>query len=109
VAKSAAGKYPGKPWLEEPTKERIPKEENQTEREVLIQRMVNTADTRGHHQHGTWIEESLALAFLKVVCPSTHKTCFLRVNSYAENAKQALESTLPGFDRDWGRDLVAET
>ena len=119
--------------LEKPTAERILKEENQTEREVLIQRMgvenfvqeaelrpidsyrdtvllkVNTTDTRGRYRNGSWIEEPVALTFLRVVCPSTQKNYFLRVDSDAENAKQALESTLPGFNRDWGRDLVAET
>ena len=119
--------------LEKPTAERILKEENQTEREVLIQRMgvenfvreaelqqvdsyrentllkVNTTEKRSRYQNGTWTEEPLALAFLKVVCPSTQKDYFLRVDPEVENAKQALESTLIGYNRDWERDLVAET
>ncbi len=119
--------------MDEPTADRILTEENQTEREVLIQRMgvenfvreaelqpvdsfressllkVNTADTRGRWRDGAWREEPLALAFLKVICPSTQKAYFLRVDSDAENAKQALESTLIGYNRDWERDLVAET
>ena len=119
--------------MEEPSAERILKEENQTEREVLIQRMgvenfvqeaelqhvdsfressllkVNTAETRGRYQNGRWTQEPLALAFLKVICPSTQKNYFLRVDPEVENAKQALESTLPRYNRDWGRDLVAET
>jgi hypothetical protein len=119
--------------LETPTAERILKETNQTEREVLIQRMgvenfvqeaelqqvdsyrgsslhkVNTADTRGRYQNGRWTDEPVALAFLKVICPSTQKTYFLRVDPDAENAKQALESTLPQYNRDWERDLVQET
>lgn len=118
---------------EKPTAERILKEENQTEREVLIQRMgvenfvqeaelrpvdsfrdstllkVNTADTRGRWRDGRWIDEPLPLAFLKVICPSTQKAYFLRVDPDAENAQQALESTLVGYTRDWERDLVAET
>jgi hypothetical protein len=119
--------------LEKPTAERILKETNQTEREVLIQRMgvenfvreaelrqvdsfrestlfkVNTADTRGRYRNGRLTDEPLALAFLKVICPSTQKAYFLRVDPDAENAKQALESTLIGYSRDWERDLVAET
>jgi len=119
--------------MEEPTAERILRETNQTEREVLIQRMgvenfvreaelqqvdsyrdstllkVNTAETRGRYQNGDLTDEPLALAFLKVSCPSTQKTYFLRVDSDAKNAKQALESTLPRYNRDWERDLVAET
>jgi hypothetical protein len=119
--------------MQEPTAERILKETNQTEREVLIQRMgvenfvrdaelqqvdsyhestllkVNTAETRGRYQNGRLIDEPLALAFLKVICPSTQKTYFLRVDPDAENAKQALESTLIGHSRDWERDLVKET
>jgi len=106
---------------------------NQTEREVLIQRMgvehfvqeaelrpvdsfrdstllkVNTAEKRGRHTIEGWREEPLALAFLKVVCPSTQKNYFLRVTPDVENAKQALESTLPQYNRDWERDLVTET
>jgi hypothetical protein len=119
--------------LEKPTAERILKEENQTEREVLIERMgvdnfvheaelqpvdsyrettlfkVNTTDTRGRYRNGNWTEEPLALAFLKVICPSTQKTYFLRVDPDAETAKQALQSTLPQYERDWERDLVKET
>jgi hypothetical protein len=119
--------------LEKPTAERILKEANQTEREVLIQRMgvetfvreaelqqvdsyressllkVNTAETRSRYQNGGWTEEPLALAFIKVICPSTQNVYFLRVDPYAENAKQALESTLIGYTRDWERDLVKET
>jgi uncharacterized protein DUF6745 len=119
--------------LETPTAERILKEQNQTEREVLIQRMgveqfvqeaelrpvdsfhestllkVDTAEKRGTYRSGSWAEEPLALAFLKVICPSTQKAYFLRVDPDAENAKQALESTLIGYNRDWGRDLVAES
>src|SRR5712692_3684361 len=73
--------------LEKPTAERILKEQNQTEREVLIQRMgvenfvyeaelrpvdsfrdstllkVNTAEKRGRHTKDGWREEPLALAF----------------------------------------------
>jgi len=119
--------------LEKPTAERILKETNQTEREVLIQRMgvehfvqeaelrevdsfrdssllkVNTAETRGHWQNDRWTDVPLALAFLKVVCPSTQKAYFLRVDPDAENTKQALESTLIGYTRDWERDLAKET
>jgi hypothetical protein len=119
--------------LEKPTAERILKEQNQTEREVLIQRMgvehfvleaelrpvdsyrdstllkVNTAEKRGTYRNGRWSEEPLALAFLKVICPSTQKNYFLRVEPAVENAKQALESTLPQYNRDWERDLVQET
>ena len=107
--------------MEEPSAERILKEENQTEREVLIQRMgvesfvreaelqqvdsfressllkVNTAEKRGRYQNGRWTDEPLALAFLKVICPSTQKAYFLRVDPDAQNAKQALESTLDGW------------
>jgi len=119
--------------MEEPSAERILKEENQTEREVLIQRMgvenfvrdaelhpvdsfrdstllkVDTAEKRGRHTNDGWRVEPLALAFLKVVCPSTQKNYFLRVDPNVENAKQALESTMPQYSRDWERDLVAET
>jgi len=116
------------------TAERILKEASQTEREVLIQRMgvenfvqeaeprpvdsyrdstllkVNTAETRGSYRNGgRRTEEPVALAFLKVICPSTQKTYFLRVDPDAETTKQALESTLTRYDRDWERDLVAET
>ena len=118
---------------EKPTAERILKEENQTEREVLIQRMgienfvneaalrvvdsfretellkINTAQTRSNFRTGQWKEEPLPLAFLRVLCPSTQKAYFLRVDPDVRNAKQALESTLPGYSRDWERDLVAET
>src|SRR5579862_1565406 len=119
--------------LEKPTAERILKETNQTEREVLIQRMgadafvkeaelkpvdsfrenlllkVDTAEKRGRYRNNQWVEEPQALAFLKVTCPSTDKTYFLRVNPDSETAKAALESTLPWYTRDWQRDLVAET
>ena len=119
--------------LETPSAERILKEQNQTEREVLIQRMgvenfvneaelrpvdsfrdtallkVNTADERNHYQEGRWVRRPLALAFLKVICPSTQKAYFLRVDPDVPNAKEALASTLPGYRRDWERDLVAET
>jgi len=119
--------------IEKPTAERILKEANQTEREVLIQRMgvenfvheaelqqvdtfressllkVNTAEKRSRYQNGNWTNAPLALAFLKVICPSTQKTYFLRVDPDAENVKQALESTLIGYTRNWERDLVAET
>jgi hypothetical protein len=70
---------------------------------------VNTAEERSRYENGRWTDKPLALAFLKVICPSTQKAYFLRVNSDAENAKQALESTLIGYNRDWGRDLVEET
>ncbi len=119
--------------LGKPTAERILKEANQTEREVLIQRMgveqfvreaelqpvdsyrenmllkVDTAETRGRYLNDRWTEAPLALAFLKVICPSTEKTYFLRVDPEVETAKQALESTLPQYNRDWERDLVQET
>ncbi len=119
--------------LEKPTAERILKETNQTEREVLIQRMgvenfvqeaelrevdsfhgstllkVDTAEKRGHYQNDRWTEVPLPLAFLKVICPSTQNAYFLRVEPDVENAKQALESTLVGYTRDWERDLVQET
>jgi len=119
--------------LEKPTAERILNEENQTEREVLIQRMgvehfvqdaelrpvdsfsdstllkVNTAEKRRTYTNGRWSEAPLALAFLKVICPSTQKNYFLRVDPEVESAKQALESTLPQYNRDWERDLVNET
>lgn len=118
---------------EKPTAERILQEENQTEREVLIQRMgvekfvqeaelkpvdsfresillkVNTKQTRGRYVNGRFTDEPVPIAFLKVICPSTQQTYFLRVDPDAENAKQALESTLPGYTRDWERDLVQET
>jgi len=119
--------------MEEPTAERILREKNQTEREVLIQRLgvenfvneaalkvvdsfrgtellkVNTAQTRSNFASGRWKDEPLPLAFLRVICPSTSQTYFLRVEPDVENAKRALESTLPGYSRDWGRDLVQET
>jgi Domain of unknown function (DUF6745) len=119
--------------LETPSAERILKEENQTEREVLIQRMgvknfvndaelkpvdsfrettllkVDTAEQRNLYRDGRWTTAPLQLAFLKVICPSTQKAYFLRVDPAVENAKEALESTLPGYTRDWERDLVAET
>ena len=119
--------------LEKPTAERILEEQNQTEREVLIQRMgvehfvqeaelrpvdsfrdstllkVDTAEKRGTFRTGRWTEEPLAIAFLKVICPSTQKNYFLRVDPDVDTAKQALESTLPQFERDWERDLVKET
>jgi hypothetical protein len=119
--------------LGKPSAERILKEQNQTEREVLIQRMgvesfvneaelkpvdsfrdtallkVNTAEQRNLYRDGRWTTGPLELAFLKVICPSTQKAYFLRVDPAVENAKEALESTLPGYNRDWERDLVAET
>jgi hypothetical protein len=119
--------------MNKPTVERILAEENQTEREVLLQRMgvesfmrqaelkpvdnfrdsallkVDTAAKRGTWRDSKWTEIPLQLAFLKVMCPSTQKTYFLRVDPEVETAKQALESTLPGYTRDWERDLVAET
>jgi len=70
---------------------------------------VNTAETRGRYRNGDWTDAPLALAFLKVICPSTQKAYFLRVDPDAETAKQALESTLPRYNRDWERDLVKET
>jgi hypothetical protein len=70
---------------------------------------VDTAETRGRYRNGNWTDEPLALAFLKVICPSTQKTYFLRIEPDVENAKQALESTLTGYARDWERGLVAET
>ncbi len=119
--------------MDAPTAEHILTEANQTNREVLLERMgaenfvreaelkpadtfrdsvllkADTAETRGRYRDDKWVEEPLPLAFLKVVCPSTQKTYFLRVRPEVESAKEALESTLPGYDRDWGRDLVAET
>ena len=119
--------------IEQPTVDRILKEENQTHREVLLQRMgvenfmreaelkpvdtfrdtmllkVDTAAKRGAWGDGRWAEMPLQLAFLKVVCPSTQKTYFLRVDPDVDMAKRALESTLPTYRRDWERDLVAET
>lgn len=116
-----------------PTTERILAEENQTDREVLLQRMgvetfvqdaelkpadtfrestllkVNTAEKQSRWVNNHSVEEPVRLAFLKVICPSTQKTYFLRVDPDVETAKQALESTLPGHQRDWSKDLVAET
>ena len=57
---------------------------------------VNTVETRGRYQDGRWTDVPLALAFLKVICPSTQKAYFLRMEPDVENAKQALESTLTG-------------
>jgi hypothetical protein len=116
-----------------PTPERILAESNQTDREVLLQRMgvdkfvqeaelkptdtfrdsvllkVDTVEKQGRWRNGEWVEGALPLAFLKVICPSTEKPYFLRVDPQIETAKQALESTLPGYPRDWEQDLVAET
>lgn len=116
-----------------PTTERILAEANQTDREVLLQRMgvenfvseaslepadtfrdsvllkANTAEKQTRWVNNRSVEEPVQLAFLKVICPSTQKTYFLRVNPEVETAKQALESTLPGHTRDWQQDLVAET
>jgi len=118
---------------QEPTTERILGEPNQTEREVLLERMgmenfvreaelqpadtfrestllkVDTAEKQVRWVKEKRVEEPIPLAFLKVVCPSTQKTYFLRVNPEVETAKQALQSTLPGYDRDWQKDLVKET
>lgn len=122
-----------KTLLGRPTVDGILAETNQTEREVLLQRMgvenfvreaelkpadsfresvllkVNTAEKRHRWLNDRSVEEPVPLAFLKVICPSTQKTYFLRVNPAAETAKQALESTLPRYARDWQKDLVAET
>jgi len=116
-----------------PTSERILAETNQTHREVLLQRLgvekflqeaklkpvdtfrdsvllkVDTASNQQLWRNGNWVNTRLQLAFIKVICPSTQKAYFLRVSPEVETAKQALESTLPGFARDWARDLVAET
>ena len=86
--------------VEKPTAEKILKEKNQTEREVLIQRMgvenfvndaelkpvdsyrdtvllkVDTADTRSRYDNGRWTEAPLSLAFIKVVCPRRRRTIF---------------------------------
>ena len=118
---------------DKPTTERILAEANQTDREVLLQRMgvenfiheaglkqadtfrdstllkVDTAAKRDTWRDGKWEETPIPLAFLKVICPSTQKTYFLRVSPDVETAKEALESTLPDHTRDWERDLVAET
>jgi hypothetical protein len=119
--------------MDPPTSENILAETNQTNREVLLQRMgvekfiqeaelkpmgtfrdsvllkVDTAENRQFWRNDGWVHTPMQLAFIKVVCPSTQKTYFLRVDPEVETAKQALESTLPGFSRDWARDLVAET
>jgi hypothetical protein len=118
---------------DKPGVERILAEENLTNREVLLQRMgvenfvreaelkpfdtfrdstllkVDTPSKRGAWRDGRWTEMPLQLAFLKVVCPSTQKNYFLRVDPDVDTAKRALESTLPIYRRDWERDLVAET
>ena len=70
---------------------------------------VDTAAKRGSWRDDKWKETPVPLAFLKVICPSTQKTYFLRVSPDVETAKEALESTLPDHTRDWERDLVAET
>jgi len=117
----------------EPTAQRILQESNQTHREVLLQRMgvdnfvreaelmpmdmfrdsvllkADTVEKRARWRNGTWEQAPLQLAFLKVICPSTQKTYFLRVPPEMETAKEALESTLPDHRCDWERDLVAET
>jgi len=119
--------------MNKPTAERILAEPNQTDREVMLQRIgvenfiqeaglkhtdtfrdstllkVDTVEKTGGWQDGKWQEVPLSIAFLRVICPSTQKTYFLRVNPAVETAKVALESTLPGYTRDWTRDLVAET
>jgi hypothetical protein len=41
--------------------------------------------------------------------PFNTESLFLRVDPDAENAKQALGSTLIGYNRDWERDLIPET
>lgn len=119
--------------LDPASADRILAEQNQTDREVLLERMgienfvreanlepvdtfrdsvllkVNTAQKRGRWNGGQMLEEPVALAFIKVTCPSTQNIYFLRVEPQVESAKQALESTLPGYNRDWKKDLVAET
>lgn len=119
--------------LGKPSTDRILAEANQTEREVLLERMgvenfvrdaglkpvdtfrettllkVKTAEKRNRWQNDRMVEEPVSLAFLKVICPSTQHTYFLRVDPETETAKAALESTLPGYTRDWQQDLVAET
>ena len=116
-----------------PCAERILAEQNQTDREVLLQRMgienfvreanletvdsfrdsallkVNTAQKQGRWNGGNMVEEPVPLAFIKVTCPSTQNNYFLRVEPQVATAKQALESTLPGYTRDWEKDLVLET
>lgn len=122
-----------KTLVNKPTAERIVGESNQTDREVLLQRMgvenfvreaslepadtfrdsvllkANTAEKQSRWVNNRSVEEPVQLAFLKVICPSTQKSYFLRVNPAVETAKQALESTLPRYPRDWQQDLVAET
>lgn len=117
----------------QPTAQRILGEANQTEREVLLERLgvenfvrdahlepvdsfgestllkVLTAQKQNRWRNNRSLEEPVPLAFLKVVCPSTQNTYFLRVDPELETAKQALESTLPDHRRDWEKDLVAET
>ena len=119
--------------MNDPTTESILAEANQTDREVLLQRMgvenfirgtelkpadtfrgstllkVDTAAKQRRWRDGEWRELPLPLAFLKVICSSTQKAYFLRVSPDVETAKEALESTLPGYTRDWAGDLVAET
>jgi hypothetical protein len=116
-----------------PTAERILAEANQTHREVLLERLgaerfvaeaalkpvdtfresvlfkADTSEKRSQWRGDKWNEAPVQLAFLKVICPSTQKTYFLRVSPDVETAKAALESTLPSYRRDWERDLVAET
>lgn len=70
---------------------------------------VDTAENQRFWRNGEWVDTRLQLAFIKVMCPSTQKTYFLRVDPEVETAKQALESTLPSYTRDWERDLFAET
>jgi len=41
------------------------------------------------------VEERVPLAFLKVICPSTQKTYFLRVDPETETAKQAWSQPSP--------------
>lgn len=122
-----------KTLLDRPTPERILAEQNQTDREVLLERIgvenfvrdinlepvdsfngsvllkVNTAQKQHRWNGNQSVEEPVPLAFLKVICPSTQKVYFLRVEPRMETAKQALESTLPGHTRDWEKDLVTET
>ena len=70
---------------------------------------VDTAEKRNRWRNGESVTAPLSLAFLQVVCPSTQKTYFLRVDPEVDTAKAALASTLPGYVRDWESDLVAET